>query len=324
MFKIEAKIKKEESMKKTTGVILGAFFAAAALFFFQAGCGGGGGGGSSAKSELAKLQSADISDPTAVGNIFDGAMGMADVGMMGMDRSGMSMMKATKIPGLKALGLGKAAPGDCMSQDQNNTTCECYVSGTVSINVVDNQDSGSVTITFNDCKDDADAPAINGEFKLSGSGTDTSAKISASADLTQGEGFFKGTATIDLTSDNSGNTTVKAEIDFSGADWQEPDNIGYLYLNGTVVLTSTGIMTINGIAQFGTTKDGKVDVKANDIIFDANTCASEPVSGTLIISSGDQTVTITFDGAATCDGKAKCTGAISGTLDLETGEIIQP
>lgn len=290
------------------------------------GCGKDDGGKPSARSQLEKLQPANVSDPAVLADAAGSAVAMSRMGTdmsMGIGMGMMSALKTLKIPVLKGsrLGLLQVGEGTCTG-DQNHFTCteQCYISGSVTLDCSGNQTSGTCRMTYNNCQDSSDEPPANGYIQINakvdanGNGT-----YNITIDVTAGKGFVYGTYNLSLTSSGTG-ATVKQTLDISGADDSEPDNIGYIYFDETITMQDIGNYefkaTVNGTGAFGTTKQGKVDIAINNVVIDPSTCWMEPVSGTITVSAGGSSVTVTFDGGTSCDGKAKCSGAFNGEIDI--------
>ncbi len=317
-------------MKKVTQILLVLLIVGTIV----AGCGDEDGGKPSAKSQLDELPPADVSNPEILADAVGIAVAMSQMGMslsgdfsMGM----MSAMKSLRIPVLKGSRLGTLQTyTDQCTEDQNHITCtrQCEISGSETLECSGDQTSGTCTMTFSNCKDYSDEPAINGSLKIDGK-VDSSGNnwtITLTIDVTMGNGFIYGSSSMTVSQSGTG-ATIKQTLDITGADDSDPTDVGYIYFDETITMQDLGNYefkaTINGNGAFGTTKEGKVSVAIKDVVVDPSTCWMEPLSGTITVSTESASVTVTFDGGSGggippvgCDGKVKCSGAYTGEIDI--------
>lgn len=295
-----------------------------------AGCGGNGGGKPSAKSKLNNLQWANVSDPAVLADATGTAVGMSQMGMEFSGGFGMGMMKALRIPVLKGSRLQTLQydNGNCTG-DQNRFTCtyQCQYGGSIVADCSESNTSGTCKFTVDNCKDSKDEPAVNGAVQMDAKqGSGGSVTINVSVDVTRGNGFVYGSYNITVTQSGTG-ATIKETLDLTGADDSDPTDVGYVYFDETIAMQNLGNYeskaTINGNGEFGTTKEGKVSVAINNVVIDPSTCWMEPVSGTITVSAGSSSVTVTFDGGsgggtppAGCNGKVTCSGSYTGEIDI--------
>ncbi len=299
-----------------------------------AGCGGDKDGERpSAKSQLDKLQPADVSNPEILADSVGTAVAMSQMGMEfsgGFDMGMMNAVKSLRIPVLKGSRLGTLQMGDFQcSEDPNHYTCtgQCEISGSVTLECSRSQSSGTCKMTFNNCKESTDEPAANGSVQIDAKGDSSgNLTITMTIDVTAGKGFVYGSYNITLSPAGTG-ATIKQTMDITGADDSDPTDVGYIYFDETITMKDLGNYefnaTINGNGAFGTTKQGKVSVAINNVVIDPSACWMEPVSGTITVSAGGSSVTVTFDGGsgggtppAGCDGKVQCSGAYTGEIDI--------
>jgi len=300
----------------------------------MAGCGKNEGGGKpSAKDQLSKLPPANVSDPEVLANAVGQGIAFSQMGMdlsTGMGMGAMTALKSLRIPLLKGKQLvpfQQGEPNCSGTQDHFTCTQQCSYGGTTTMECSGNQTSGSCKITYSNCKESSDEPAANGTILIEGKGDSSgNGTFTISIDITMGEGYVYGSFNISVTSSGTG-ATVKETIDITGADYADPSDVGFIYFDETINIENVDnynfTATVNGNGGFGTTKEGKVDIAINNVVIHPAVCWMEPLSGTVTVSAGSASVTVTFDGGsgggtppANCNGKVMCSGSYNGEIDI--------
>jgi hypothetical protein len=72
------------------------------------------------------------------------------------------------------------------------------------------------------------------------------------------------------------------------------------------------VATFNGSGEVGSTTAGRARVSTRDEVVDMNACRTEALSGTTTLTSGGNTVVVTYDGATDCSPRSTVTWTLDG------------
>lgn len=174
--------------------------------------------------------------------------------------------------------------------------------------------TGSVTITI-----DPKVKGTNGILEFDGFGIDNERDCSGGGTVVESnsyDGLFvlepDGSFMVDA-------SARVAESDFDLCTSVQRD-VQIDYEGSAVGIGGKGTQTWSGSGTYAHSEHGKVEVQTFSEILEG-ACGSEADSGTTVMMSGGDQVTITYDGAVDCDPNGTVTWMLNGELQGELGGV---